>query len=72
MLPLLTRLSVCLSVWLAGYGGSSSLVMIEEEERNGDTRWESRHLLQNFYDNASDLVPEAESKNCTEPGKRSM
>ncbi|CAL8255243.1 unnamed protein product [Lota lota] len=50
-----------------GYGGSNSLVMLEEEEQDGDTRWESRHLLQNFYDNASDLISDAESRNCTEP-----
>ncbi|XP_074532218.1 sodium/potassium/calcium exchanger 3 [Halichoeres trimaculatus] len=43
----------------AGYHVSSSLV---EEE----ARWESRHLLQELYDNESKLYAEPE-KNCTEP-----
>ncbi|KAM4614615.1 sodium/potassium/calcium exchanger 3 [Polymixia lowei] len=46
----------------AGYDVSGSVV--EEEEA---ARWESRHLLQEVYDNDSDLLAEPESKNCTEP-----
>ncbi|KAM7385041.1 hypothetical protein PAMP_001140 [Pampus punctatissimus] len=43
----------------AGYHVSSSMVVEE-------ARWESRHLLQEVYDNESKLYPEPE-KNCTEP-----
>ena len=39
-----------------------SSVVVEE------ARWESRHLLQEIYDNESKLYSESE-KNCTEPGK---
>ncbi|XP_078144827.1 sodium/potassium/calcium exchanger 3 [Centroberyx gerrardi] len=45
----------------AGYDVSSSMVVEEE------ARWESRHLLQEVYDNESNLFSDPESKNCTEP-----
>lgn len=49
------------SASLSGYHVSSSMVLEE-------ARWESRHLLQEIYDNESKLLSEA-VKNCTEPGK---
>lgn len=55
-------LCVFLFLTVSGYHVSSSMVVEEE------ARWESRHLLQEVYDNESKLYTEPE-KNCTEPGK---
>lgn len=53
--------SVFFLLTLSGYHVSSAIV----EE---GARWESRHLLQEVYENGSQLYSEPE-KNCTEPGK---
>ncbi|TNN33091.1 hypothetical protein EYF80_056743 [Liparis tanakae] len=53
-------------VYPTGYHVSSSA----GEEEEGGERWESRHLLQEVYDNESRLFPEP-AKNCTEPGEGS-
>lgn len=56
-------ISFSLSLTLSGYHDSGPVVM-------EGARWESRHLLQEVYDNESNLYSEPE-KNCTEPGKSS-
>ena len=53
--------SVFFLLTLSGYHVSSTIV----EE---GARWESRHLLQEVFENGSQLYSEPE-KNCTEPGK---
>lgn len=53
--------SIFLFLIASGYHVSSSLAI-------EDAKWESRHLLQEVYDNESKLYSDPE-KNCTEPGK---